>query len=113
MAQTRAAFDAAKADYTSAALDLARTEIKAPFVGRVRDTSRRGRPVHLDPARPSGRIFSTDVAEIRLPMTDGDLAKLGVPLDFSETPENPGPPVILPATLARIVSRVEGAHRAD
>lgn len=99
LAQTRAAFDAAKADYTSAALDLARTEIKAPFVGRVRERNA-GVGQFISPGAPIGRIFSTDVAEIRLPMTDGDLAKLGVPLDFSETPENPGPPVMLSATLA-------------
>lgn len=99
LAQTRAAFAAAKADYTSAALDLARTEIKAPFVGRVRERNA-GVGQFISPGAPIGRIFSTDVAEIRLPMTDGDLAKLGVPLDFSETPENPGPPVMLSATLA-------------
>jgi RND family efflux transporter MFP subunit len=115
LAQARAAYEAAKADYTSAALDLARTEIKAPFDGRVRERSA-GVGQFISPGAPIGRIFSTDVAEIRLPLTDGDLAKLGLPLDFSETSEAPGLPVSLSATVAGEfqewrgrVARTEGA----
>lgn len=99
LAQARAAYAAAKADYSSAALDLDRTEIKAPFEGRVRERNA-GVGQFISPGAPIGRIFSTDVAEIRLPLTDGDLAKLGLSLAFVETPENPGPPAILSGTFA-------------
>ncbi len=99
LAQARAAYAAAKADYSSAALDLDRTEIKAPFEGRVRERNA-GVGQFISPGAPIGRIFSTDVAEIRLPLTDGDLAKLGLSLAFVETPENPGSPAILSGTFA-------------
>ncbi len=99
LAQARAAYAAAKADYSSAALDLDRTEIRAPFQGRVRERSA-GVGQFISPGAPIGRIFSTDVAEIRLPLTDADLAKLGLSLAFVETAENPGPPAILSGTFA-------------
>lgn len=99
LAQARAAFAWAKADYDAAVLDLQRTEIKAPFKGRVRERSA-GVGQFISPGAPIGRIFSTDVAEVRLPLTDSDLAKLGLPLAFVETAENPGPPAILSASLA-------------
>jgi RND family efflux transporter MFP subunit len=99
LAQARAAYAAAKADYSSAALDLDRTEIRAPFKGRVRERSA-GVGQFISPGAPIGRIFSTDVAEIRLPLTDADLAKLGLSLAFVETAENPGPPAILSGTFA-------------
>jgi RND family efflux transporter MFP subunit len=99
LAQARAAFAAAKADQTSAALDLERTEINAPFKGRVRERSA-GVGQFISPGAPIGKIFATDVAEVRLPMTDGDLAKLGISIAFVETPENPGPAATLSATIA-------------
>lgn len=99
LAQARAAFAAAKADYTAAALDLDRTEIRAPFKGRVRDRSA-GEGQFISPGAPIGRIFSTDVAEVRLPLTDGDLAKSGLSIAFFETPEKRGPDVTLSATIA-------------
>lgn len=99
MAQARAAFLAAQADLTSASLDLERTEIKAPFMGRVRERAA-GVGQFISPGSPLGRIFSTDVAEIRLPLTDGDLAKLGLSIAFVETSEMRGPDVVLSGTFA-------------
>lgn len=98
LAQARAAFEAAKADYDSARLDLKRTELSAPFDGRVRERLA-GEGQFIAPGAAIGRIFSTDVAEIRLPLTDNDLAKLGISLAFVETPENPGPKVTLSSTI--------------
>lgn len=99
LAQARAAYAASKADYTSAALDLERTEIRAPFKGRVRERSA-GVGQFISPGAPIGRIFSTDVAEVRLPLTDSDLAKLGLSVAFFETPEARGPEVTLSAIVA-------------
>lgn len=115
LAQARAAFEAARADYSAALLDLDRTEIKAPFKGRVRERLA-GVGQYIAPGAPIGRIFSIDVAEIRLPLNDSDLAKLGISLAFVETPDAPGPPAVLSATMGGLyhewnarIARTEGA----
>ena len=115
LAQARAMSDAAKADYDAALLNLKRTEIRAPFKGRVRERIA-GEGQFISPGAAIGRIFSTDIAEIALPMTDLDLARLSVPLAFVETEENPGPGVTLSAVVAgeehhwqARIARTEGA----
>ncbi len=104
-----------RAEYKAAQLDLERTTIKAPFPGRVRERIA-GVGQYVSPGAQLGRIFSTDVAEIRLALTDSDLAKLGLPLAFSESAGNPGPSVDMTATVAgRLhnwrgrIARTEGA----
>ncbi len=89
----------ARAEYRAAQLDVERTTIKAPFRGRVRERIV-GVGQYVAPGAQLGRIFSTDVAEIRLPLTDNDLAKLGLPVAFVESNGNPGPPVKLSAFVA-------------
>ena len=98
LAQARANYQAAVADQRVAELNLERTEISAPFPGRVRQRLS-GPGQFVAPGAQLGRIFSTDVAEIRLPLTDDDLAKLGLPIAFNETEDNPGPPVALSAVI--------------
>ncbi|MEX0645605.1 MAG: HlyD family efflux transporter periplasmic adaptor subunit, partial [Parvularculaceae bacterium] len=89
----------ARAEYNAVKLDLERTTIRAPFKGRVRERIV-GVGQYVAPGAQLGRIFSTDVAEIRLALTDNDLAKLGMGIAFVETESEPGPPVILRATVA-------------
>lgn len=89
----------ARAEYRAAQLNLERTTIRAPFKGRVRERIA-GLGQFVTPGAQLGRIFSTDVAEIRLPLTDNDLAKLGLPIAFSEDKDHPGPPVALTASIA-------------
>ena len=89
----------ARAEYRAAQLDLERTTIRARFKGRVRERIV-GLGQFVTPGAQLGRIFSTDVAEIRLPLTDNDLAKLGLPVAFIETRSNPGPSVTLSALIA-------------
>jgi RND family efflux transporter MFP subunit len=115
LAQARANFEAAQAEYSASKLNLDRTTIRAPFPGRVRERIA-GVGQYVSPGAQLGRIFSTDVAEIRLALTDNDLAKLGLPLAFSETDGNPGPAVDMSATIAGQVhnwrgriARTEGA----
>jgi len=98
LAQARANYEAALADQRVAQLNLERTEISAPFPGRVRQRLT-GPGQFVAPGAQLGTIFSTDVAEIRLPLTDNDLAKLGLPVAFNETEDNPGPPVDLSAVI--------------
>lgn len=115
LAQARANFEAAQAEYRAAQLNLERTVIRAPFKGRVRERIV-GVGQYVSPGVQLGRIFSTDVAEIRLALTDNDLAKLGLPLAFVESEENPGPPVSMSAVIAGVehnwlgrIARTDGA----
>ena len=98
LAQARAAFEAAQAELRAAELNLQRTAIRAPFKGRVR-TRTAGEGQFVGAGAQLGRIFSTDVAEVRLSLTDADLAKLGLPIDFVETEAAPGPAVRLAAVI--------------
>lgn len=91
LAQARAALAAAQASLRSAELDLARTNIRAPFTGRVRER-RANVGDYVGPGVPVAVMFSTDAMEIRVPLTDTDLTSLHAPVGFSATAEHPGPP---------------------
>ena len=81
LAQARASLQAAEAELESAKLNLARTSVKAPFSGRVRSkASDLGQ--FVTPGSRLGRVFSTGVAEVRLPLSDDQLSKLDLPLAF-------------------------------
>lgn len=99
LAQARANFEASKAEHDASLLNLERTRVRAPFKGRVRERIA-GVGQYVAPGAQLGRIFSTDVAEIRLPLTDNDLAKLGLPVAFVASADNPGPSVKLTAAVA-------------
>jgi RND family efflux transporter MFP subunit len=81
--------------------DLARTEIRAPFDGRVRNE-------HVDVGQFVGRgnsvgkLYATDYAEIRLPIPDHQLEFLNLPDLRRSDAEGmgDGPRVILRATFA-------------
>jgi RND family efflux transporter MFP subunit len=80
--------------------DLARTEIRAPFSGRVRDERvdvgqfvKRGQSV--------ATLYATDAVEVRLPIADAQLAYLDLPLwQRSPTIEDRLPEVELSALFA-------------
>lgn len=115
LAQARANYNAAMAELRAAELNLARTKVRAPFKGRVRERIA-GPGQYVVPGGQLGRVFSTDIAEIRLPLTDADLAKLGMPLAFTATEENPGPSVKLSTVVAGeyqewqgVIARTDGA----
>ena len=107
LAQAQANYESAKADLDEAKLNLDRATIRAPFDGRVR-TRIAGLGQFVSPGAQLGRIFATDFAEIRLPLTDGNLATLGLAFAFSETPTNPGPPVTLTAQIGPTVRTWQG-----
>lgn len=99
LAEARASLAAAQATLEDAKLDLARTEIRAPFDGRVaRKSADTGQFVNAGQAL--GRIFSTDVIEVRLPLSDRELAKTSLPVAFQATEDDPGPDVELSAIVA-------------
>jgi len=90
----------ARANFAQANRDLARTEIKAPFAGLVREESvdigqfvSRGSPI--------ATIYAADQAEIRLPIADRQLAFLNLPLGHrGELPLAQQPNVTLVANYA-------------
>ena len=81
LAEARAALAGAQAMLQEAELDLERSEIAAPFAGRVRQKS-----VDIGQFVSTGetlaRIYAVDYAEVQLPVPDEELAYLDLPLDY-------------------------------
>jgi RND family efflux transporter MFP subunit len=70
LAQAKARIASARANLKRAERDLARTSLSAPFDGKVLSTTADlGQFVSAAPAAPVARIYATDRAEIRLPVT--------------------------------------------
>lgn len=103
----------AQARLEKANRDLARTELKAPYRGRVRSEQvdigqfvTRGASI--------GRIYSVDYAEVRLPLPDRELAFLDLPLlpdlnaEQADTSNAPPPSVTLEARFAGEMHRWSG-----
>ncbi len=96
LASALAKVRSAEADLDRAKRDLARTEIRAPYAGMVKS-----RTVDLGQfvsrGTSIGVIYGTDIAEVRLPLTDNDLAYLDLP-----KPNQSGakPAVMLEAVVA-------------
>ena len=113
--EARATIAAAEGALMRANLNLERTQIRAPYPGRVR-TKNADVGQFVNPGSPLGQIYAIDYAEVRLPVPDDQLAYLDLPLSFRNNPHhNSGPDVRFHATFAgrehtymgRIV-RVEG-----
>ena len=79
LAAAAAALATAKADLVRARKDLDRTSIRLPYEGMVRakevDLGR-----YVSPGTRVGVVFATDYAEVRLPLTDSDLAFVDLPV---------------------------------
>ncbi|MDH4042597.1 MAG: efflux RND transporter periplasmic adaptor subunit [Gammaproteobacteria bacterium] len=94
---TEANFNESQAAVDQARRDLARTELKAPFDGLVRNEQvdlgqfvTRGQSI--------GTIYATDYVEVRLPIAADQLVYLGLPLSTrGQIPENLRPPVTVAA----------------
>lgn len=88
----------AEAVVGEAALSLSRTEIRAPFDGRV-SVRRVDVGDLVAPGSPVATVFSTDVVQVRIPLTDENLRVLGAPPGFV-APPGEGPSATLRATVA-------------
>ncbi|NKB89661.1 MAG: efflux RND transporter periplasmic adaptor subunit [Acidobacteria bacterium] len=96
----RAGVAAAEANLIKTEQDLERTEIKAPYAGRVRDKAV-DVGQFIAPGSQVGSIYAIDIAEIRLPLPDQDLAYLSnMPLVYRGQRGGAGPEVILRAQFA-------------
>ncbi|MGY6532978.1 efflux RND transporter periplasmic adaptor subunit [Glycocaulis sp.] len=98
MAEARAQLAAAEAGLREARLALSRTRISAPFNGRVRQKlADLGQ--YVGPGTRIGEVFSTDTAQVRLPLTDGELGRLGIPVAFRADSYETAPRITLAASL--------------
>ncbi|MGI5308977.1 efflux RND transporter periplasmic adaptor subunit [Rheinheimera sp. WS51] len=104
LASALATVQSAEAELERAKRDLARTEIRAPYAGLVKSRS-----VNLGQfiSRGSvlGIIYGTDIAEVRLPITDNDLAFIQLPTLADSAKQ---PKVELTATIAGKLHKWQG-----
>ena len=108
LAEAEAALAAAHAAAEQARRNLERTEIRAPYAGRVRE-----KLVDLgqfvNRGAPMATIYAVDYAEIRLPLPDSDLAFVELPLGYrGEQDDASGPEVVLQANFAGRVHEWRG-----
>ncbi len=98
--EARAKLRSAQADLDAARLNLKRTEISVPFDGRVRS---KGADLgqYVNAGAPLGRVYSTGVAEIRLPLTDVQMETLGLSIGFLPAKDS-GPIVDFSAVVAGV-----------
>ena len=82
LAEARAKLKAAEAAITLARIKRSRCELRAPFAGRLQSKTI-GLGQFIQPGDKLARIYSTDVAEIRLPLTTDQLGFLDLPLGMA------------------------------
>lgn len=87
VAEAKAKLESAQADLQEARLNLARTEIKVPFNGRVREKNV-GLGQYVSAGTSLGRVFATDKVEVRLPLTDSQLIELNLPIGFEASTDS-------------------------
>ena len=93
--ESRAATDQAQRD-------LARTELRAPFDGLVRD-ERVDLGQFISRGENIGTIYAIDYVEVRLPMAADQLVYLGMPVYVrGELPEEMRPPVSVAADFGQV-----------
>ncbi|MAM84551.1 MAG: efflux transporter periplasmic adaptor subunit [Acidobacteria bacterium] len=108
IASAKAELAAAKANLETAQRNLERTEVRAPFSGRVRQKNVDvGQFVTV--GAPVARIYAVDAAEVRLPLPNEDLAYLDLPLNYrGESGRIRGPAVTLRAEFAGRIHEWQG-----
>lgn len=86
LAAARSQIDAARAKLAQAELAVERTEIKAPYAGRILSRSV-DRGVVVSANQALARIYATDRVEVRLPLKNSELGYVDLP----ESYRNAGP----------------------
>jgi RND family efflux transporter MFP subunit len=100
VASAEARAQSARAELAQAEADLQRTRLRAPFAGRVLFTQV-DLGQYVSAGALLGRIFSTGIAEIRLPLTDQQLRFLDLPFGSGSNAQ-------LPDTAVRVHAEVGG-----
>ena len=97
--EARASVAGAEANVERAKRDLERAEIVAPYAGRIRQKDVDiGQFIRVGDTVAS--IYAVDVAEVRLPLPDEQLAYLDLPLSYRGGSDQPQPRVTIRATFA-------------
>jgi RND family efflux transporter MFP subunit len=98
LASSAAALAAARAELTSAKRNLERTNIRLPYEGMVLSKDA-DLGQFVNPGTRLGVTFATNMAEIRLPLTDQDLAFVEIPrvAELPSEDNSEGPEVTLSA----------------
>ena len=105
LAAAKAKLDADRADLQKAMLSLERTRIRAPFDGRV-DKESVDLGQYVRPGEKLATLFSTDSAEIAVPLENESLRWFHVP---GFTPgQGPGAPAVITARVAGVDKTWEG-----
>lgn len=107
VAEAAARLESTKAQLEEAKLQLHRTSLSAPFSGRVTRRNVNASEFVTTGAR-LGEIYATDIMDVRLPLTNNDLAQAGLKLGFIADKTNPGIPVQLSANVAGDDARWKG-----
>jgi RND family efflux transporter MFP subunit len=89
-----AALRTARAELERAERDHARTEIRAPFAGRVRE-ERVDVGQFVNRGGAIAKLYAIDYAEVRLPVPDDELAHLDLPLAAPGPAEAAGGPLVV------------------
>ncbi|WOO41833.1 efflux RND transporter periplasmic adaptor subunit [Rubellicoccus peritrichatus] len=96
--QAQAALESAEARVERAKRDLDRTKVIAPYNGRILEQMvDLGGYVTGNPGTALATIYSTDVAEVRLPVSNEELARLDLPFAYMNEANDVGPKVVLSA----------------
>ncbi len=98
VAEATAQLAASQASLSEARLRLERTIVRAPFSGRVKSKAV-DIGAYVTPGSPLGVIFSSDVVEVPLALTDADLSRLDIGIGFEASSEKPGPDVRFTAPI--------------
>lgn len=107
MAEAAAQLEAARAQVDEAQLQLDRASLYAPFTGRV--TLRNVDAGEFVTAGTRlGEIYSTDIMDVKLPMTNDNLRQAGLRLGYEAGPNAPAIPVTLSANVAGLYSEWQG-----
>lgn len=107
--QARANADSAEAQLANAELNLERTRIAAPYVGRILSTN-----VDIGQFVSTGNIlaqvYAVDYAEIRLPLSEKELGYIDLPESYRGEPDQTGsqPLVLMTTTLGKSSIEWEG-----
>ncbi len=106
MAEASARLAAAKAQLAEAELQLARTHLYAPFSGRVteRFVNQGG---YVTTGQKLGEIYATNIMDVRLPLTNTDLGRIGLGLGYQAAARQ-GVPVTLSANVGGVEARWDG-----
>lgn len=107
LAEARAKLKAAEADLVKARVQRSRCELHAPFAGRVL-AKYVGLGQYVQPGEKLARVYATDVAEVRLPVSTDQLGYLDLALGRPNGQGMVGPKVTFTTELGGAEQRWEG-----